>query len=373
VSDAPGGAAAARASAPFGFRYQYLAGGVNTGKGWPTWNPDGQFVSLYIAESQAAGIIPVFSYYQLLQSSPGAGQGEPGGDFTNLNNVATMTAYFRDMILFFQRAETKSPVVLHVEPDLWAYMQQQAQDDDAGTVSVQVASTGLAELVGLPNSAAGFGRAFVRLRDKYAPNVLLAYHFSIFATGTDILYARPTDAVVDALGTRAGRFYRSLAANFDVAFTDLADRDAGLKQVVDHDGGAAWYTADDYRRSARYISAFVRTAQTRVVIWQIPYGNTKMLAENNTDGHYQDNKVEWLLDDPTMAHLNAYLAAGVVALLFGAGGTGATCDCDADHDGVTNPPPINGNDAPSLNADDDGGYFHQQASAFYRAPPVQLP
>ena len=27
--------------APFGFRYQYLAGGVNTGPGWSTWNPTG--------------------------------------------------------------------------------------------------------------------------------------------------------------------------------------------------------------------------------------------------------------------------------------------------------------------------------------------
>ena len=31
-------------AAPFGFRYQYLAGGVNTGSGWSTWNPNGSFV-----------------------------------------------------------------------------------------------------------------------------------------------------------------------------------------------------------------------------------------------------------------------------------------------------------------------------------------
>ena len=30
----------------FEFRYQYLAGGVNTGNGWATWNTDGQFVTL---------------------------------------------------------------------------------------------------------------------------------------------------------------------------------------------------------------------------------------------------------------------------------------------------------------------------------------
>ena len=46
-----------------------------------------------------------------------------------------------------------------------------------------------------------------------------------------------------------------------------------------------------------FIGAFARTAGLRVVLWQIPLGNTKMRAENNTWEHYQDNKVEWLLGD----------------------------------------------------------------------------
>src|SRR5471030_1086988 len=66
LTDAPGGAAALRASAPFGFRYQYLAGGVNTGQGWATWNPDGTFASMYVQDSWAHGVIPVLTYYQLL-------------------------------------------------------------------------------------------------------------------------------------------------------------------------------------------------------------------------------------------------------------------------------------------------------------------
>jgi len=76
-ADQPNGAASLRSLAPFGFRYQYLAGGVNTGHGWSTWNTDGQFVSYYIDESKAAGITPVFTYYMLLQSSPATGGGEP--------------------------------------------------------------------------------------------------------------------------------------------------------------------------------------------------------------------------------------------------------------------------------------------------------
>src|SRR5476651_1907741 len=59
LTDSPGGAAALRASAPFGFRYQYLAGGVNTGQGWSTWNPDGSFASMYVQDSWSHGVLPV--------------------------------------------------------------------------------------------------------------------------------------------------------------------------------------------------------------------------------------------------------------------------------------------------------------------------
>jgi hypothetical protein len=310
----------------------------------------------------------VFSYYQLFQSDPGVSMGESAGVKANLVNGSTMRAYYDDLKLFFQKAGAAGGMtVLHVEPDLWAYLQQHASEDDATTVPVQVSSSGQADVAGLPDNAAGFAQAIVRLRDRYAPNVVLAYHFSTWATGTDIVYADPSDATVDALGTRTARFEQSLGARFDIAFTDLSDRDAGFKQFVDHDGGASWYTADDFRRSTEFISAFVRAAGLRVVLWQVPLGNTKMRAENNTWEHYQDNKVEWLLDDPSRAHLKAYAQAGVVAALFGRGADGPTCACDAAADGVTDPDPIDDNTGMSLSADDDGGYFKQEAANYYDA------
>src|SRR4051794_29862320 len=133
LMDSPGGAAALRASAPFGFRYQYLAGGVNTGQGWATWNPDGSFVTMYDRESFARGVLPVFTYYMLLQSTP-AGGDEAQADLANLRNPATMKAYWADVELFFRRARAAKGVVLHVEPDLWGYVQQAARGDDASTV-----------------------------------------------------------------------------------------------------------------------------------------------------------------------------------------------------------------------------------------------
>jgi hypothetical protein len=61
LADQPGRASALRKSVPLRFRYQYLAGGANTGEGWATWNENATFVTRYVRESRAAGLVPVFS------------------------------------------------------------------------------------------------------------------------------------------------------------------------------------------------------------------------------------------------------------------------------------------------------------------------
>lgn len=374
TADGPGGAAGMKATAPFGFRYQYLSGGANTGGGWATWNANGDFVTYYIQDSNANGIRPVFTYYQLAQSAPGATGGESNANYANLQNTATMTAYFKDLKLFYQKAGAfpSTMVVLHAEPDLWAFLQGRATGDNAATVPAQVAATGLPELAGLPNTVAGLAQAFIKLRNTYAPNVLVAFHVSSWATGNDFIYSNPSDATVQSLGTRVANFYTSLGAKFDLAAGDPSDRDAAFKQYQYGDGGASWWDAGDYHRYALFLSAFVKATGKRVFLWQIPLGNTKMRAQNNTWNHYQDNHVEtWL--DTNRTSLTELVNAGVVALLFGGGAGGVTCACDAAGDGVTNPAPINGNTGTSLNADDDGGYFRQQAKAYYQAGALTLP
>jgi hypothetical protein len=374
MADAPGGAEDLQDTAPFGFRYQYLAGGVNTGNGWANWNPGGQFVSYYIQDSLDHNIRPVFTYYMIFQSTPGNAQGEYDGIYTNLNNTQTMLAYFNDLKLFFQRAAAfpQTRTVLHVEPDLWGYIQQYAQNDNAASVPVRVASSGMPDLAGLPNTAQGLAQAIDRLRDTYAPNVLLAYHISVWGTGNDIVYTNPPDATVDQLATRAATFFNSLSPGFDLAFAEFSDRDAGFKQAIYGDGGASWWDSADFARNRRFLARFVQLSGRRVAMWQIPLGNTKMRALNNSWNHYQDNRPEWLLDEPARSHLQDYINAGVVAFLFGRGADGATCACDANADGTTNPAPINGNTLTSLNADDDGGFFRQKAQTYYTTGAMSL-
>jgi hypothetical protein len=396
MADGPGGAAAMKGTAPFAFRYQYLAGGANTGNGWATWNSNGDFARFYIEDSAAHGIIPVFTYYMLLQSAPGGG-GESDALFTNLNNTATMTSYFNDLKLFFQKAGAFPGlrVVLHVEPDLWGYMQQRSTNDDARTVPAKVAETGMTQLAGLPGNMSGFARALLKLRDAYAPNVILGYHVSVWGTGVDISLSNPADAIVDTLAARAATFYTSLAADFNIAFAEFSDRDSGYYQYVYGDGGQHWWDAEDFRRGARFLGGFSGATGKRIVLWQIPLGNTKMRAQNNTTGHYQDNRPEWLLDDPARFHLAAYRDAGVVAFLFGGGAGGTSCACNGQNDGVTNPSPINGNvlaseaapagsapvqvtrgTTPTLvtphAADDDGGFFRWKAWKYYQDGPMTL-
>src|SRR6516162_3617938 len=50
--------------------------------------------------------------------------------------------------------------------------------------SVSVASSGNTDLASLPNTAVGLQQAYITLRNKYAPNVILAGHVSTWSWNT---------------------------------------------------------------------------------------------------------------------------------------------------------------------------------------------
>jgi hypothetical protein len=322
LTDTPGGAAALRRSAPFGFRYQYLAGGVNTGSGWSTWNPNGTFASMYVQDSWSHGVVPVLTYYMLLQSSP-AGGDEAKTDLAHLRDTQLMQAYWRDVSLLLQRVKGTRPVVVHVEPDLWGYLEQ-------------------ANAAGL---GASFAQQWVTLRNQLAPNVLLAYHMSGWGTKHDIVYEDPPDATVKRYAAQSAAFYRSLHARFDISFEDFSDRDAGFYEKVQGNPNT-WFTPADFHRHLLYGATFVKLTGLRLAAWQIPLGNVQL---NDTWGHYRDNRVQWLLGNGNRAHLKAYVDAGYVAFLFGGGADGTT------------------------SAATDGGYFDARARAYYKQGQLKLP
>jgi hypothetical protein len=389
-------AATQRAAKPgLTMRYIYLSGDARSSYDWASYD-GGNFVPEFISDSQASGFIPVFTFYEVCQSGPaGCGPDEqstvtgPGG---SLHTNATMLAVFGRLKHFFQQAAGKGSVVLHVEPDTWGFIEA-TYGDDATKAPVQVAATGMTELAGLPNTAAGFAQAVVRLRDMYAPNVVLGYQLSDWGTGTSVGFnddANLPDAQVQTLAARSVEFEKSLGVTWQLMFAEFYNQDAGHADPAHAVAktGPYWWDASDYARQVRYLGLVSNAVNLPVVLWQIPLGNTVMRAMNNTPRHYQDNRVQTLLGETGLTTLHSYVEdANVIGLLFGAGIGEQTCACDATidlnndgdtsdagetPDGVTNPAAINGNTAVSYNADDDGGYFGH-VLAGYVASPITLP
>jgi hypothetical protein len=303
VADPPGDALALAQRAHVDARYQYLSGGVNTGQGWASWDPEGTFASDYVRESIGAHLIPVLTYYQLLQSEPSAGSSELARDLSNLRDPATMRAYWLDYALMLRRVGTAAGdhlVIVHVEPDLWGYLEQ-------------------AHAIALARS---FAAHLIALRDRLAPHVVLAWHLSVWGTDVDPTYSKPALAQMRALARTSAAFYESLRAHFDLVFEDVTDRDAGFYQHVE-DNPDTWWGPSDFRRLNVYLATFSEITHTPIVLWQLPLGDSHL---NDTWEHYRDNRLQWWLSEPSGAHLRVTRDAGVIGLLFGGGAPGTTSD-----------------------------------------------
>jgi hypothetical protein len=357
------------------FRYQYLAGGANTGHGWSTWNtPAGEFAAYYMRDSGDNGYIPAFVYYEMLQSNGPSGNGEGGTDLAHLGSTSTMNAYYADWALLMQKIGAYGkPALVIVEPDLWGFIEQTVTEsgNSAANVPASVASSGYADAQGFPNTAQGYAWALLHMRDKYAKNAILALHASTWGTKIDL--ASNTSAGLDAvgIGAQTAQFLNTagLAGNpsgvssFDLVSNDIADHDSGQS-------GNWWdknnVTFPNFTRYLQYSGALSNGTGRRLVMWQVPAGNQHFDTENNSPGHTQDNKAEYIL-----GHIADFANAGIAGVLFGPGNSGTNAN-DARNDGVTNAAPISTyecnqcNNHTSAYADDDGGYLRISLGQYYK-------
>jgi len=372
---------------PWRYRYQYLAGGINTGGGstdpncganvgWQTWNsPAGQFASNYFSDSSAHSIIPVLTYYEIVQSNP-----SPGNEsalLTKITTVCTMQRYWADFTVLMQKAGAfGGQVVIHVEPDMWGFME--GQSADPSTLSAVVASSGNADLAGLPNTVQGMGWAYLKLRDKYAPNALLAIHVNNWSSGIDMSTDQSTTVNAATQADKVAAFINKagIVGNptgvtpWDAVFNDVADHDAAWYGAA---SGNHWWdrnnvTFPNFSRWLAFVSRLHTDTGRPVVVWQVPVGNQYFKTMNNTPGHYQDNRAEYFLSHP------ADLAnAGIVAVLFGKANVDQTNYDDTLGDGITNPASVVSyqcnlcNSHTSTVSDDDGGYLRMAVGAYYQA------
>ena len=199
---------------------------------------------------------------------------------------------------------------------------------------------GTTKLAGIGNTAKGFAKAFVKLRDLYAPNVLLAYHGVRLGHRLRPPLQPDLERPDRPARRRGGRLLwlaqRGLRPRVHRPRRPrLGLLPARREVMAARHGGTR-------RTSALWALLGGLSAGTgkRVVVWQVPMGNTLMRATNDTWGHYADNRPEWFLDDVSDGNLASWRDWGVVALLFGGGAGGTTCACDGVGDGRrTRPPP----------------------------------
>lgn len=309
-------------------RYAYFTKGWIDG--WGSGAADGAWGLRYLRECAAQGFIPAVSYYQVF--------GEPGGGeqafLEKVQSPETMRSYFSDVAVLMRRArEFGGPVLVLVEPDGFGYLQQKSGGDP--TLKAAVASTRIPALQGLPDTVAGWGLAFLRLRQaERADNVILGMHVSAWASGRDVAHtAVDVDLEPEVAKTYAFLAPLGLAANatgstYDVLVADPLDRDARFYELTQHSD--RWWDARDdapvrsrsFNRYLEWLRLWNATARKRWVIWQIPAGNSNHLDVLNRGlarQGYKDNRPEYFFGPRAIEHLERFARAGAIALLFGAG------------------------------------------------------
>jgi hypothetical protein len=402
---------------PWNFAYRYLNGGVNNADGWTGWDQynvgdwQGAYAYDYAKEATDRGYTPVLTFYQMLQSISGdcLDCDETKDDIITLSDPYAMRAYLEEFKLLMQLLGTGNyngrqgigkTAIVHVDPDLAGYAQQAVLDNnrcygkctgqgnDPSFLKAAVASTRMPELADLPNTYQGFNWALLRLRDLYAPNVLMAPHVNSWGTLIDVGRDTNPDLDVTALGKLAGDFANLSGVQtvpegikpYDYIFNDIDDDDAGGPRGYWLD--RTNLTLPNFARWEQFVKAASEQTGKKVMVWQIPVGNQVYRAMDNTPGHYQDNKVEYFF-----SHLQQLADAGIVGLMFGHGQPGSTSHYDRMDDNQNapaeedyyNPEPLTNsdgwgdgsmhtNDKLADYTDDDGGYLRLQAKQYYENP-----
>lgn len=369
----------------FDFRFQWLTGGVNTGKDWTTW-ANGTFLTKYVTESGTHGYIPVLLYYELCQSNgphPGTDCNTGSNDVQYTGNLKTkslMKTYFSNWTLLMQKIGAYGkPVVVVAEPDFWGFMQvvagKQYGTNDPTSIPAEVKASGNPDAVSFPNNVQGFAWALLHIRDKYAPNARLALHVSYWSAGYDIGTSTKTNIDVAAVAQTTADFINKagIVGNPSNASTwDVLTNDVSWRYLAGKSG--TWW--DRYNKTfpnfARYLS-FMRgvnqDTHRLVIMLQVPVGNQYYDTMNNTTDHYQDNRAEYIF-----GHIADFVNAGIIAVLFGKNSS----PLDLRHDGITNPSPISTYECDKCNThishypDDDGGYLRLTLGAYMKHP-IPLP
>lgn len=252
-------------------------------------NPDyySWFIKPRTETIKKAGALPVYTFYQLLKIGQHAGlTGSHEADIVKkvLQNASLMHKYFDNFIQLLLYTKTiTSRAVVHIEPDSWGFMwwaMGVEGNDNANSIAVKVAASGHPDVAGFANSAAGFARALLALRDQYAPNFYMAFHASNFRVGT-----RP-EIVVDFLKD---------CGKWDLLVTEHPHNELDTSE---------WWKPWDNNRvltNLQWAKNITEALQLPMLLWQTPIGST--------DYHMLGNAKD-------LSMLKRFSQSGIVGVLF---------------------------------------------------------
>nr|WP_184918970.1 RICIN domain-containing protein [Kitasatospora gansuensis] len=236
----------------------------------------------------------LFTWYSLRDLGDAAGQGDGPGEVVAINRADLLTKYLNDYRFFLQKIGT-SPDMIDLEPDFWGFARSLG---NLHQVPAQVKAANPTDCGSQENSASGLAQCLISMAHKYAPNAGVGLHLSCF----DWQQNTP----------QCAKDYADLGAkNADFLVSDVTDRDAGWYALPAHGSKDTYWNDQKANAALGFYKTMAEAVGKPVVLWQVPLGN---MAQNNTPGHYKDDKVDWFF-----SHLNQVADAHVAALLFGAG------------------------------------------------------
>ncbi len=318
----------ANSGIPWNARYMYLSPGWADNWGWGEYN--GDYAFNYMKEAEDMNALPVLEFYLLNN----IGTGGTSGLYNKTTDPATMKSYFDQYKLLLSRSvEFGKPVLILIEADGFAFLQIQTDNDP--TAYAAIADSTVPELADLPNTIAGWGLAFLELKNKLkADNVVLGMHVSAWASNKDISYSSssiPLEPEVEKVYNflaPLGLEDNQTGLQYDLLVGDPLDRDSDYYRV--QFGYDRWWDPSDaasiysksFNRYAQWLKLWNIIAKKRWVLWQIALGNEYHLNVANTGNPsegYKDNRVEYFLGADSTRHLAKFADCGVIGLLFGRG------------------------------------------------------
>jgi hypothetical protein len=98
-----------------GSRHQYITWG------WESWGAN--FVTRFVSQAWSKNYIPVISVYMMLAVPPSTGEGA-APYAAKLQNATTVSDYLASLARAAAQAKGSKPVIFHIEPDFYGFMQQ---------------------------------------------------------------------------------------------------------------------------------------------------------------------------------------------------------------------------------------------------------